>query len=81
MLVAFIDIHSFRFHHAFGFFNEGIAEFAGVEQKKTDAVFAVVDGFAFIVDCTEFFWDVDFKTDHSGKSCHTNLSDYGRLDF
>ena len=80
-LISFINLHSFSFHHAFGFFYKCISQFSCFEQKKADAVFAVVDGFAFIINCTEFFGDVYFNAYHSGSVCGVKLSDCHSLHF
>jgi hypothetical protein len=64
LLVAAIYFHAGILHHALCFFYKVIALFSGFEQEEADAVFAVINRLALIIDHIEFFGDGGFDTNH-----------------
>jgi hypothetical protein len=64
LLVAAIHFHAGILHHALCFFYKVIALFSGCEQEEADAVFAVINRLALIIDHIELFGDGGFDTYH-----------------
>ena len=58
-------ILSFFFHHSNGFIHEPVTFRPRFKNPDTHRISTVVNRLQFVIDFTDFFWNLHFDTDHA----------------
>ena len=58
-------ILSFIFHHSNGFIHETVSFSPRFKNPDAHGISAVVNRLQFVIDLTDFLWNLHFDTDHA----------------